>query len=278
MRLVNHLLLTFITIAITFYCQAGGENPPSGGRSYGLGNASVALKDPFALFNNIAGISSEENISFFTSAQLPYGITALKRIAAGAVLKYKDLAWGMSLYNFGDHTYGELKAGIGIAHQIRQVSLGLKINYSQISIAETGVLRNIIAEFGGTTEVSRYVRFGAHIYNLNLAKTGIGKKELIPVIMKAGFSFQPSRYLVINIETEKSTNLPHYLKGGIEYFIGKKFPVRMGITTGPLIYYFGTGVQGAKLAIDYGISSHPQLGLTHTLSISLKVRKKYGKV
>lgn len=261
-------------IAVAIKTLAGGDKACSGGRSFGMGNASVALHDAYALFNNIAGIAAENRISFFSSCQLPYNLPELKRVSAGFTGRYKSAGLGVSLYDFGSGAYNEFKAGFGIAHRIRQVSLGVKINYSHIAVAETGVFRNAIAEFGGISELSKHVRVGATIYNLNLASTGRRTKELIPVMMRAGVSISPTSALLINVEACKTSNLDPQIRGGIEYYISEKFPVRIGITTGPMIFYSGIGLQTKGLVIDYGFSSHPQLGLTHTLSLCVKIDKR----
>src|SRR5688500_16301515 len=135
-------------LATPCLCFGGGENPPLGARSLGLGHASSALRDEWALFNNIAGIYSTKKISAMAAYQNLYGIPSFNQVGFGMMFPYKELVWGTTFYRFGDSYYNEIKAGIGIAHKIRNVSLGIKLNYHQFSIQELGVKRNLVVEFG----------------------------------------------------------------------------------------------------------------------------------
>lgn len=168
----------FVGLLVTpFLCFGGGENPPSGARSSGLGHASSALRDEWALFNNIAGIYSSKKISAMAAYQNLYGIPSLNQASFGMIFPYKEMVWGTTFYRFGDSYYNEIKAGIGLTHKIRNVSLGIKLNYHQIGVQELGVKRNLVIEFGGFAEITEQLFFGAHIYNLNQAYLNIKIRE-----------------------------------------------------------------------------------------------------
>src|SRR5688572_16417817 len=125
----NKCCLILGLLAIPFATFGGGENSPLGARSFGLAHASVTIEDEWALFNNIAGINRLEKTSAILSFQNLYGIPSLNKIGVGIALPYKKVVYGLSLYKFGNTYYNEIKAGLGAAHRIRNVSLGIKLNY-----------------------------------------------------------------------------------------------------------------------------------------------------
>jgi len=134
-----------------------------------------------------------------------------------------------------------------------------------------------VIEFGGTAEINNHLVFGAHIYNLNQAKILKSEKEYIPVIMKAGLSYHPSKKLMINVETEKELDFKAIFRGGIEYAIIEKLNLRTGISSNPFSNYFGAGIFHKNISIDYAFSTHSSLGPTNQLSISYIFKKKNEK-
>lgn len=253
----------------------GTDHPPMGGRGFGLAGATVTLQDEWALFNNIGALRSLQHPMTFISFQNLYSIPALNHLGLGIAFPYKkEVTVGGSLYRFGDAYYNLFEGGIGIAHQIQKVSLGIKINYHQIAVQEMGVRRNIIVEFGGLAKISDRLYAGAHIYNLTQAKVSKEPRELIPLIMKAGISFRPFEKLVLTAETEKWLTAKPLFKGAIEYSVIPKLKLRAGCSLKPDVFHAGIGFRDEKLSIDYGISTHPVLGLSQQLSLTYILKKK----
>ncbi|MBX9851558.1 MAG: hypothetical protein K2X86_07340 [Cytophagaceae bacterium] len=258
-------------------CSGGGDNTINGGRSAALANASVTYNDEWALFNNIAGIGSLEHASVFISYSNLYNLPYFNKAGIGYVLPVKIGVAGLSIQRFGSNVYNETKIGLGLGHCIRNVSLGLKINYSQIGIEGIGTKNNIVFEFGGISKISRQLYFGAHIFNLNQAKINKEDLEFIPVIMKAGLSYRPTEKIIFNTEIEKQIDFKPSIKCGIEYKIIKSFVLRSGISTRPYIHYFGTGFSNKKYSFDYAFNFHHYLGAMHHISVSYFFKQKNEK-
>lgn len=248
-----------------------------GARSMGLGYASATIQDEWALFNNISGLAHTEKTTAILSYQNYYGLAFINSIGVGVVFPYHKLGIGIGAQKYGDQYYNETSAGIGTAHNIGNVNLGLKVNYHQISIEEIGIKRNIILEFGGIAEITKQLSFGAHIYNLNQAKINKEKNEFIPVVMKAGLSYKPYNKLMINVESEKQIDFKPLFKTGIEYSIIEKLKIRIGITLNPSRFFCGVGFSDKRFAFNYALCNHPVLGNTHQLSINYLLKKKIDK-
>jgi hypothetical protein len=274
-KIISCLVSGLLTLPYIAVC--GGENPSLGARSFGLAHASVTLEDEWSLFNNIAGINRVRKTSSILSFQNLYGIPELSRIGFGMIHPFKPVTAGVSFYRYGDSYYNEIKTGLGVAHKIRNVSLGIKVNYHQVSIQEIGVKRNLVFEFGGITEISKQLHVGAHIYNFNQAKFSKKDKEYIPVIVKAGISYTPYEKISINIESEKQLDFKPVFKTGIEYSIIEKIKLRAGISINPSANFFGAGFKNKNFSLDYAFNTHNALGFSHQISITYILKNKNEK-
>jgi hypothetical protein len=252
------------------------ENTAMGGRAKGIANASVAVRDHWAIFNNVGGLAGVKSYTGQIAYNNRFGIANFQTFALGLTAPIKVGVAGLSVSRFGDNVYSEQRIGLGYGHQIKNVSLGAKVNYVQVSIQDLGSKGTLVFEFGGVAQLSKEVMFGAHIYNFNqgVFNTALGEEEKLPVIMKAGISYRPLKVLMINAETEKSIDLPAMLKVGLEYEIVSKIYVRTGIQTQPNTNYFGIGFQPKQFHLNYALTTNNLLGVSHHLSFTYQLGKK----
>lgn len=260
------LLLTFIwNYAL---CQTGTEAFPRGGRSMGMGNANATIGDVWSIFNNIGGLSKIG----FSQATFSYdhrlGIDELTTLAAGAVIKGKNKAFGLGISSFGSEYFSQNQIGIGFSNQMGIASLGIKVNYLQTSIEGFGRGAAAVIEFGGVAELTPELFFGAHVYNVTRAKYGKNSDDRLPTTIKAGISYRPGSKVMVNLEAEKDILLDPLLKIGLEYNLMDRVWARVGMNTNPGKFFFGVGFRPKKFHIDYALTQHPSLGITHHFSFN----------
>lgn len=252
------------------------DHYPLGGRALGMANASLNLGDSWSLFNNSAGIAEVTSPEVFFAYDNRFGFSAFQTFGLGTVV---PVPWGggagLSISRFGDNLYNETRIGLAYAYKLDLVSLGLKVNYLQVSIQDLGSKGTVVLEFGGIAEIIPQLRFAGHIYNLNQAKlnTVSGEAEEIPTILKAGLLYQPVEAFLISAETEKDVDLPASFKLGLEYRIVKNLFLRTGIETEPFISHFGIGFQPRNFGFDYALSSGGDLGISHHISARYRFAK-----
>jgi hypothetical protein len=245
-----------------------------GARALGMGNAVVAHRNQWAVFNNVGGMAGVDKVSAMASFSSQYQVSGLQVLALGAVLPTRYGNCGLAIQRFGDELYNEHLVGLAYSHQINQVSLGLKLNYVQITIGDLGSRSTLALELGGVARLLPELTFGAYLYNFNQAKLADYQNERLPTLMKAGLSYQPTRQLVLSAEVEKDIDYPTLFKAGLEYEIVKKLFLRTGISSIPFTHHFGIGILSKNLSFDYALTSHPQLGFSHHLSLTYQFEKK----
>ncbi|WP_421764777.1 hypothetical protein [Ekhidna sp.] len=244
-----------------------------GGRSGGMGGASVTLGDEYSLFNNIGGLGRLENHAAFAAYQNRYGVTEFQVIGAGAVYASNFGNTGVGFYKFGDDLYSEQRIHLAFSNKFQMVSLGVGLDLLQYNISTVGTKRALAIQFGGIAEISPALRFGAHIHNLNQAKINDETGERAPTVMKAGISYLPSKELILTAEIEKDLDFDEVFKAGIEYEIVENVYLRTGISTEPFLGAFGLGFHPKNFKFDYAFSNESRLGNIHEISFAYSFDK-----
>jgi hypothetical protein len=256
-------------------CLAGNDNPAIGARAAGLSNASVTLSDVWALSNNVAGIAKLDRPELGAFAENRFMIRGFNTVAFQAMYPTaKYGVGGIDLYRFGDQLYNEQRFGIGYAHRIGTVSLGIKLDLLQLRIQDLGSRKAVAFSVGAQMEVVPDLVVGAHVYNLNQTRLAEAEDERVPTLMKTGLSYRPSKKLMLNVETEKQLALPADFKAGLEYRIIEKFALRSGFSTLAQSATFGAGFQARAFAVDYALGARTALGVSNHLSVAYRFESR----
>lgn len=264
------LLGSFVLITGTSYAQNGMDHFPKGAQSIGLGNASVTLNEPWAIFNNISALGkSPTDVIAVVGYDHRLGLNELTTLAAGITVPTENVGiLGIGISNYGGALFNQQQIGLGLAKQLGLASLGIKINYFQTNIEGFGRSARPVLELGGTAELIPGVYFGAHIYNFTRAAISKANLNYLPTIVKTGISYRPSDNLMVNIETEKELYSPARFKAGIAYNFEEKFWARTGISSQPNNLFFGIGFRPRRFQVDYALSRNYLLGFTHHFSLN----------
>lgn len=250
---------------------ASGEPFPMGARSWGIGNATVAIADNYSVFNNPAGLGFLKENYASASYHARYNIAGIHNLSLSGNYNTKYVNVGLGVERFGDKLYNEQKLGLALAKSTNRVSLGLKISYFQAAIENFASKNTLLTEFGVMTKLSSKVQMGFHAYNLTGAK--LFASQRIPTVLRLGVSFAPTKQILLVTEAEKDIEQPTLIKAGLEYQIVKNFYLRTGITSKLNNAHFGFGFQSKQFVFDYAASSHSALGFSHHLTISYQIGK-----
>ncbi len=266
MRIIFLFLIFSSTFSSHLYSQSIFMD--IGAKSKGIGNSNTNIADEWSIFNNVGGLSGVESGRVFFGYDRYFGIDGFNKIAVGVIHTFDFGNIGASVYKFGDDLYSEQISSIAFGNKIGFVRLGIKANYYQLRIEDFGTIGSVFFDFGGIVELIPKLSFGAFISNFTLSKLNDSNYSRLPVLLKVGLSYNPSKTVILNLDLYKDIDYKPIVRAGIEYIIIEKFYLRTGINTNPIKNFFGIGIILEKFQIDYAVSTHQLLGTSHQASIS----------
>jgi len=271
MKKISFIVVLLSALLTTTFAQL--TNEVVGARAIGSANASINYTDVWAAHNNIAGLAEFKGTQVGAGFNNRFGVSGFNTMSLAAAHQIGETTTALTIKRFGDNLYNESVIGIGAAHRLDFVSLGLKANILQVAIDELGSKTNVALEFGGLVHVNDEITVGANIFNLNQAKIANYNDERFSTVLKAGLTYHPSDKLFATIEAEKDVEYKHNVKVGLEYFVIEKLAVRTGFSTLNQNISFGLGLKLNKFDIDYALSYHNQLGVSNAISLGYIINK-----
>lgn len=267
MHKLNTILIVVLLCSFNSQAQSGFYD--FGGQSAGMSNSSVTLIDPYSVFNNIGALAHVDKTTAFVGYRNLFGINELNTLAAGLVRPLKPGTLGVSFFRFGGDLLSEQKASVGFSNKIGLISLGANLSYVQYHIETLGKTSAFVIEFGGLAELTRELRLGAYVFNINQANLGNAAEQPLPVTMKVGLSYLPTDELTINAEVFQQVDAEERVRIGINYQLIEKVAIRTGIETNPVRGSFGVGFQPGRFLIDYAYGNQQVLGDIHDLTLGI---------
>ncbi|GGK57970.1 hypothetical protein ACD591_15735 [Rufibacter glacialis] len=267
------LLLYVLAVPLSSLGQL--NNSPVGARALGLGGASVTLPEVWALSNNPAGIATLKNP---VAGAYAHNLFLLKELSTVGLLAISPVprvgVVGVDVQRFGGEAYNEQRLGLGVAHQLGVVRLGLKADLLQVRVKEWGSRKAVALSLGLQSDLVPGLTFGAHIYNLNQAKLAQFQDERVPTVMKLGLGFQAAAKVLLVLEAEKELEYPAAVKGGVEYRVVPALGLRTGFHSGTRAGTAGVDVTFRQFQVAYAVGAQHQLGMSNYLSVAYVLAKE----
>ncbi len=235
---------------------------PAGGRSAGMGSASVSLSDFWSSHNNQAGMAFYKKPAAGFYLENHFLLREMSYEAASATVPTRYGVFGLNLAYSGDKNYSILNSGLAYALAFgSRFAAGIQLDFLHARLAENYGSRFMPSfEAGLLAKINDQLSFGAHVFNPVQVKAEETNDGRVPAIMNAGFSYSFSDKLLLTTEVCKHSEFPVEFAAAAEYQFFQKGFVRLGLTTNPFRYTFGFGLRLDKLHTDVSSSVHEALG------------------
>ena len=92
----------------------------------------------------------------------------------------------------------------------------------------------------------------------------------LPLIYNVGFSYIPVINSSLNFTVSKEIDFPVSLRFGIEYEIIEYLHLRVGAQNEPDLYSGGFGIFYTFMNLNYAITTHPELDLSHQVDLIIR--------
>lgn len=269
-----YLLAAGITLLCLSISHAQTSSTLVGARSSGLANASACLQDEWSLFNNVAGLASQENTAASFTYDAQPGFAPFNKMAGVFAMHIKPGVAGIGLFRFGDDLYSEQIICVGFANTFGLASLGVKVNYIQYTSSGFGTKGVFSVSFGGIAKLTEKIFIGAHVVNINQPDISKTESEKLPTTLILGVGAQITSQTFFTTELEKDLNYPLKWKTGIEYKPFKKFSARTGFSVNPESIFFGFGFRPKRFSLDYAYQHNFVIGSRHQATVGYTFNRK----
>ncbi len=262
------LLLFFLLMP--FGLIFGQDNGHYGGKSAGMGHASVTLSDVWSTHHNQAGLGWLEDASAGVFFQNKFLLKELNYMGFAYAHPIKSGTFGISFTNFGSSLYGESKVGLGYGMKFSdKITGGVQLNYQNTRIANNyGSHSGITAELGMQAFLTDNFMLAVHLFNPTRSKLNDYNDERIPTIIRLGLNYQFSDKVMTTLEAEKDLLNQPIFRAGLEYKTNDLIYLRAGIGTNPTLASFGFGLNLDNVQIDIAAAYHQTLGFAPELSLN----------
>jgi hypothetical protein len=249
------------------------DNNGRGVKAIGMANAFAAVSDNcWAIGYNPAGLTKVRDAqcaAFLIPEQ--FGLQELKTTAFAMAIPFSCASVGIQVVKFGFDFYSETEIGLAYAQRVdKNISCGLTVHYLRVDIDRYGHAGAFNFNGGFMTQVSDGVEIGFSVHNLTaatLAATG----ERMPQLVNLGIGWSPLENFQISAEMEKDVRFPASIKIGLEKVVLSSVSFRAGMANNPDTYSFGIGIRCSILEFGYAGYSHPDLGWTHQIELSMHI-------
>lgn len=269
---MDRLLPLIILVSLTASTMRGAfEERVRGARLMALGGASSGVPgEIWAIPTNpaIAGTMGERTLSVSATPK-PFGLAELSSVDIAFLQPFKPGSLVMTASVFGSDLYREITASLSAGGSLsKRFELGVSFTLYALSIRNYGSAWSLGLTAGVLLRLTESVTLGVCAENLNAPTIG-AVKEPLPQSMHAGISYRPLPDFMIAADVGKDLQFAADLSIGFEYAPVEALVLRAGTTLDPSTYTAGVGIRTAILRLDYALSAHSDIGLSHGFSLTL---------
>lgn len=248
---------------------AGFERSPLPPAAAGRGGAGAGTVGTSMFWCNPAAVP-DETAAMVAAAPSPYGLPPLSGVAAAVHVPLWSTAVGLGLSSVGTSLYREIQGVVNLAGRVTErVTAGANLRIYHVSVRRYGSASALGVDAGIRIDAGGGVSLGAALTNVGGARIGGG--DDLPRKVTGGVAYVPAEGALLTADIVHGTDLPAYLLAGAEARIAGPLVVRGGYDGSSGELCGGTGITAGPVAADYAVTSHPELGLSHAFSLTVRL-------
>lgn len=261
-----------IFAVIPFALLSAHENNGRGTKAIALANAFVACSDnAWAISYNPAGLAkltSPQISAFFVPQQ--FGVPELRTVSMSGAYNTNVGTIAALVEQFGFDLYRTTEIGLGYGLSLdTMISVGATVNGERIAIGRYGAAQSFTLDIGFLGSPFANIDIGFCWKNVSASTIGINRERL-PQYLLFGICYTPFDDFCLVSELEKDLRFPAVFKAGVEQRFFGFLSLRCGVANNPDKFSAGLAVQYSTFEFGYAGYSHPDLGWTHQIEISMR--------
>ncbi len=278
-HLIKFLLVVLCILGIAYGCPyASFELKGNSARIQAMGQAFIGLANTSdAIFINCSGLAQLTYPAFAVFYTKPFGMKELSYGSFSAAVPTTQGTFAAGLISFGNELYTEQSLLLSFNRSVNQnCYYGCNLHYMKLQISGYGSDFSLGIDAGLLVKISPKIHWGFFTTNVNRARLG-QNHECLPQTFSTGISTSPISDFVLNVDIFKDSLFPLELRCGIEYRLFHRIALRTGFSTEPTQFCAGFGFLFSYFEVDYAVTTHQSLGLSHHFSIQVQFKSKKVK-
>jgi hypothetical protein len=267
-------VLATLFVLLFLFCNCFGQLSP-GARQISLARSNISSSnDVFSIFNNPAGLSQIKfrEVGLYYSPA-PFGLTELSNAAAVFCepTSIGSLSAGFGIFGFD--LYKETNITLGLGRNFsKNFTAGITCTFHNVSIKNYGSKGVLLFNVGSIIHLNDLVGFGFLIENITRSTLG-NESNQIPTVLWFGTNLHFIKEISFDAAIQKEIGFNPSLRLGTEYTLMDFLALRIGVSNEPDTYCGGFGLAYNFIQVDYAVTSHPDLGLTHQFGLIIRFTK-----
>jgi len=258
-----------ILVLLPNLSHAAFEETQTDARVYGLAGAGVAITDISGCdMSNPAQAAMAEDLTASSGSSVPFAVKELAAFSGSYVFQRERIGAGLGLSTLGGNLYRENHLGGTLAFKFNdRAAVGLSLNCYQLSIERYGSAAAMGLDLGILGKPVNGVALGFTAVNLNRPAIGSACEE-ISQSLSFGISAEPLNEVTLSMELYCQRDWPNQVRIGQEYRYRDILAIRAGFSDRPNSASLGFGVAIGNIRLGYAARTHPDLGLSHCISVN----------
>jgi hypothetical protein len=264
--------LLFFLFQLSICINACGEIFSSDARDMAMSNSSVAALPSYGFSKNMAFIPAQKKSYITMTVFNKYLLKDLSPVFLNYVKSFNKFSISTGIGRTGNDNFSEQMLEAGIAKKLgEKFYAGIKIEYHRWILSDANYPQNhvLIPSAGIYTNPLKNLSLGVIIRDPVRSRMSAIETTKLPALLNPGLSLKVSEKIIVATSVIQQSSKPLSTQFGLEYFFHPRLVFRCGWQTLPSSESLGFALLLNHLSIDFGLQTHPLLGNSFAIAISL---------
>jgi hypothetical protein len=270
MRQYKIFVLAIQVILSVQHIYCGFERTVQPAAVTGRGYSGTAQLQQENVGTNPAAVSTYDafRMSLFYTPS-PYQLPQLASFGVMSGMALGPARMAVGYQTFGFALYRETAGMLSIGGELGDgIHAGVTLQLAHLSVERYGSAVTALIDAGCLYSLTGTTSFGLAVQNLTGA--GFGADDDIPRTLLMGLSQTVEGIAVLNADIVHDSRYPVAYRAGADLPLHEFVVIRAGVDGGTERLFGGFSLSVLPFRIDYAVTAHPVLGLSHTIGITVQ--------